>query len=150
MLILLNFLMGCGYQPLLDEKQRRYSIESFIVNDEGDVRLGQILVNSIGASKSDFNKLSLNIKAKKDRSVSGKSSAGKVLEYTIDLTFDLVAVDTLTQNVVLKKVYKNSNSYKKSNVYLDTLNNEKKITKNLTVNIAEQVVSDLTLLYGIK
>ena len=62
MLILLNFLMGCGYQPLLDEKQRRYSIESFIVNDEGDVRLGQILVNSIGASKSDFNKLSLNIK----------------------------------------------------------------------------------------
>ena len=45
-ILFLSFLSSCGYQPLLNESSKKFSIKSF--NIEGNKRLGQILKNKIG------------------------------------------------------------------------------------------------------
>ena len=137
-------LFGCGYEPLLGEKYQIYGIEK--TNVTGDRRLGQILINNLTVSKTKEKKAILNVNASKSKSVSDRSKAGKIKEYTVDVIFDVELLDSGNRNVLVKKQYIRSGTYNASVLHLDTLNSEKKIVNNLTKSVAEQIMNELGLI----
>ena len=147
-LLLLSFLSSCGYQSLLNENSKKFGIKSF--NIEGNKRLAQILKNNLVSSRSESNNLILNINARKDRSIAHKDSTGKIIKHNLKISFDLTATESISRKQVLSKTFALEGNYKASDLYLDTLNREKKVIDELIESIATQILTDLSLAYGEK
>ncbi|MBO6483028.1 MAG: hypothetical protein HVK29_04935, partial [Pelagibacteraceae bacterium] len=146
--LFLSFLSSCGYQSLLNENSKKFGIKSF--NIEGNKRLAQILKNNLVSSKNKSNNLILDINARKNRSIVHKDSTGKIIEYNLKISFDLTATESVSRKKILSKTFALDSNYKTSDLYLDTLNREKKIINELTETIATQILTDLSLAYGEK
>ena len=144
-ILFLSFLSSCGYQSLLNENSKKFGIKSF--NIDGNKRLAQILKNNLVGSRNKSNNLILNINAKKNRSIAHKDSSGKITKYNLKISFDLSATESVSRKKVLSKTFSLSSNYKASNLYLDTLNREKKIINELAEAIAAQILTDLSLAY---
>ena len=147
-ILFLSFLSSCGYQSLLNENSKKFSIKSF--NIEGNKRLAQILKNNLVSSRSKSNNLILDINAKKSRSIVHKDSTGKIAEYNLKISFDLTATESVSRKKILYKTFTLDSNYKASDLYLDTLNREKKLINELTETIATQILTNLSLAYGEK
>ena len=147
-ILFLSFLSSCGYQSLLNENSKKFGIKSF--NIEGNKRLAQILKNNLVSSKNKSNNLILDINARKNRSIAHKDSTGKIIEYNLKISFDLTATEIVSRKKVLSKTFALDSNYKASDLYVDTINHEKKIINELTERIAAQILTDLTLVYGKK
>mgnify|MGYP001312949777 CR=1 FL=1 len=144
-LLLLISVQNCGYQPLLTEKYQKFNINTFDIS--GDKKLGQRLANRFVMSKDSKNELLCKIDIKKNREISNKDKAGKILEYTLDVNLNLEALSTLDGSSVMRKHYSQKRIYKASKFYIDTLSREKIITDDLVKSIANQITNDLNLLY---
>ena len=144
-ILFLSFLSSCGYQSLLNENSKKFGIKNF--NIEGNKRLGQILKNHLVSSKNKSNNLILDINARKERSIAHKDSTGKIIEYNLKISFDLTATESVSRRKMLSKTFALDGNYRASNLYLDTLNREKKIVNELIEKIATQILIDLTLAY---
>jgi len=144
-ILFLSFLSSCGYQPL---NSKKFGIKSF--NIEGNKRVAQILKNNLVSSKNKSNNLILDINARKNRSIAHKDSAGKIIEYNLKISFDLTATESVGQKKVLSKTFTLDGNYRASDLYMDTLNHEKKIINELIEAIATQILTDLNLIYGEK
>ena len=147
-IVFLSFLSSCGYQSLSNENSKKFGIKNF--NIEGNKRLAQILKNNLVSSKNKSNNLILDINARKNRSIVHKDSAGKITEYNLKISFDLTATESMSRRKVLSKTFTLDNNYKASDLYLDTLNREKKVIDELIESIATQILTDLSLAYGEK
>ena len=147
-ILFLSFLSSCGYQSLLNENSKKFGIKSF--NIEGNKRLGQILKNNLVSSKNKSNNLILDINARKNRSITHKDSTGKIIEYNLKISFDLTATESISRKKVLSKTFTLDSNYQASDLYMDTLNREKKIINQLVESIAAQILTDLSLAYGEK
>ncbi len=144
-ILFLSFLSSCGYQSLLNENSKKFGIKGF--NIEGNKRLAEILKNNLIAPKNESNNLILDIYAGKNRSIVHKDSTGKIIEYNLKISFDLTATESVSRKKILSKTFTLDDNYKASNLYLDTLNREKKITNELIETIAIQILTDLSLAY---
>jgi outer membrane lipopolysaccharide assembly protein LptE/RlpB len=147
-ILFLSFLSSCGYQSLLNENSKKFNIKDF--NIEGNTRLAQILKNNLVSSENKSNNLILNINARKNRSILHKDSTGKIIEYNLKISFDLIATESVSRREVLSKTFALDRNYKASDLYMDTANREKKIINELTERIAAQILTDLALVYGEK
>ena len=138
-ILFLSFLSSCGYQSLLNENLKKISIKSF--NIEGNKKLAQILKNNLVSSKSrdKSNNLTLNINARKNRAIIHKDSTGKIIEYNLRISVDLTATESVSQKKVLSKTFTLDRNYKASNLYIDSINIEKKIINELIESIATQI-----------
>ena len=147
-ILFLSFLSSCGYQSLLNENSKKFGIKNF--NIEGNKRLAQILKNNLVSLKNESNNLTLDINARKSRSIVHKDSTGKIIEYNLKISFDLTAIESISRKKILSKSYSLDDNYKASDLYLDTVNREKKIINELTERTATQILTDLSLAYGEK
>jgi hypothetical protein len=132
----------------LNENSKKFSIKNF--NIEGNKRLAQILKNNLVSSRDKSNKLILDINARKNRSIVHKDSTGKIIEYNLKISFDLTATESVSRKKVLSKTFALDSNYKASDLYVDTINHEKKIINGLIESIATQILTDLNLVYGNK
>jgi len=147
-ILFLIFLSSCGYQSLLNESSKKFGIKSF--NIEGNKRLAQILKNNLVGPRNKSNNLILDINARKNKSIAHKDSAGKIIEYNLKISFDLTATESVSRKEILSKTFTLGGNYKTSNLYIDTINHEKKIINELIESIATQILTDLSLVYGEK
>ncbi len=143
--LLCNFVFGCGYQSILNKEDQIYSIKEFSL--EGNKRLGGLLKNNLITPKTDENNLIVNIKAQKKNQISNKSETGKVLKYSVSLTFEITAVKVIDKNIVLSQVYSKKQDYPASDVYLNTINNEKKVLEGMVESIANEILIGLSSIY---
>ena len=144
----LFLLQNCGYQPLLTEKNQKFTINSFDIS--GDKKLGQMLANRFMKIENAPNVLMCEIDLEKKRNESNRSRSGKVLEYELEVALDFKAVSASSGNQILKKRYSKKISYKASTLYSDTLSREKKIADDLIKSIANQIITDLNIVYKLK
>ena len=144
-LLILILVQSCGYQPLLTEKYQKFNINTFDIS--GDKKLGQMLVNRFVQVENSKNELMCKIFIEKNREISNKDKSGKVLEYSLIVNLNLEALSTLDGSSILKKNYLQKRSYKASKFYIDTLSREKIIAEDLIKSIANQITSELNLIY---
>ena len=146
-LIFFSIITSCGYQPMLNENYKKFNIKVF--NIDGDQRIGQILRNNIAHNiqkKSDG--LVLNVLAKKNKGVTNKSSTGKILEYSLNISFDLIAYKSPGRKIILEKTFSQSRNYKASDLYSNTLNAERKITDEMIESLANEIITNIGLVYS--
>ncbi len=103
--------------------------------------------NHFVSSRNKSNNLILDINARKNRSIVHKDSTGKITEYNLQISFDLIATETVSRKKVLSKTFTLDGNYKASDLYLDTLNREKKIANELIEAMATQILTALSLAY---
>ena len=136
-------LLSCGYQPILKKDNQNFSISKF--NLEGNKRIGGLLKNNLIGAKKEMNVIELDIKSEKKTAVSDKSQSGKILTYSITLSFEIAAI--ANKNVLFTKVFTKSQNYSASDVHLDTLNNEKKVVESLIETIASELQIELNSIF---
>ena len=141
--ISINLLLSCGYQPILNKENQNFSITKF--NLEGNKRIGGLLKNNLISVKKAANLIELDIKSEKKTAVSNKSQSGKILTYSITLTFEIAASENT--NVLFTKVFTKSQNYSASDVHSDTLNNEKKVIESLIDSIASELQIELNSIF---
>ena len=141
--ISINLLLSCGYQPILNKENQNFSITKF--NLEGNKRIGGLLKNNLISVKKAANLIELDIKSEKRTAVSNKSQSGKILTYSITLTFEIAASENT--NVLFTKVFTKSQNYSASDVHSDTLNNEKKVVESLIDSIASELQIELNSIF---
>ena len=141
-LISINLLLSCGYQPIL-KKSQNFSISKF--NLGGNKRISGLLKNNLISTKDALNEIELDIKSEKKTAVFNKNQSGKILTYSITLTFEVAASDN--KNVLFTKVFTKSQNYSASDVHSDTLNNEKKVVESLIESIASELQIELNSIF---
>ena len=145
LLLTFYFLISCGYQPLLNIENQKFSIKGFSL--EGNKRLSGILRNNLITSNTEENNLILTIKANKKNEISNKSDTGKVLQYAVSVNFEVTAVGEKSKEIILSQVYSRKQNYNASDVHLDTLNNEKKVLESMIETIANEILIGLSSIY---
>ena len=137
------FILGCGYQPILNEENQKFSISQF--NLEGNKRLGGLLKNNLIVVKKNKNSLVLDIKSEKKTVVANKSQTGKVLSYALTLNFEISA--SKNKDIIYSKVFTKTQNYNAADVHSGTLNNEKKLVETLIESIANDLLIELNSIY---
>ena len=140
--ISINLLLSCGYQPILKDSQN-FSISKFKL--EGNKRISGLLKNNLISTKDSLNVIELDIKSEKKTAVSNKNQSGKILTYSITLTFEIAASDK--KNILFTKVFTKSQNYSASDLHSDTLNNEKKVVESLIESIASELQIELNSIF---
>ena len=137
------FIWGCGYQPILNEENQKFSISQF--NLEGNKRLSGLLKNNLIVVKKNKNSYVLNIKSEKKNVVANKNQTGKVLSYALTLNFEISA--SKNKNIIYSKVFTKTQNYNAADIHSGTLNNEKKLVENLIESIANELLIELNSIY---
>ena len=127
--ILLLFINGCvGYEPIFGSTNLQFEIEDYSI--EGNKILGNKIYSklySISKSKKDdqnSRSVDLVIKVSKDKNVTTKDSAGKILQYKITLNTDVKVTDFITKDKILNQIFISSSIYRVQNKFSDTINLE--------------------------
>ena len=108
--VLLIFINGCtGYEPIFSSKNLQFKIANFSI--EGDKILGNKIYSKLysisKSTKNDQNvrNIDLLINISKDKSVTSKDSAGKILEYKITLNTEVQVTDSITNDKILNEIF---------------------------------------------
>ena len=137
------FMWGCGYQPILNEENQKFSISQF--NLEGNKRLGGLLKNNLIVGKKNKNSLVLNVKSEKKNIIANKSQTGKILSYALTLNFEINA--SKNENIIYSKVFTKTQNYTAADLHSTTLNNEKKLVEILIESIANELLIELNSIF---
>ena len=115
LIVILIFLNSCaGYKPIFVSSDLQFKIAEYSI--EGDEKLGNLiyskLYNISEANKKNENKRNINIKinVSKEKNSTAKDSAGKILEYKINLNTKVSVKDYLTNNNLLnsRPIFRNN------------------------------------------
>ena len=137
-------ISGCNYKPLFNkDQQKSFAVKSFEV--EGDKRVAQILINKMGIIRDKSGKFNIIIFANKNTEIENKSSSGKILEYIVTLNYKIQLKNNITSEVVYSKNVSNTQTYKSSKLYSESLDREKKIVENISGIVASQITNELSL-----
>ena len=143
--IFLILVCSCNYKPVLNKDQLD-KLKFKTIETKGDRRIAQIVVNKLNIIKDKTGHLTLSIDGKKNVDVSNKSVTGKILEYSINLSYQVEVKNNLTGKIIYSKKISNTENYKPSNTYSDTIRNEKKIIENISNLIAKQIMNEINII----
>ena len=146
--ILLLFINGCaGYEPIFGSTNLQFEIADYSI--EGNKILGNKIYSklySLSKSKKDdqnLRRVDLVIKVSKDKNVTTKDSAGKILQYKITLNTDIKVTDFITKDKILNQIFVSSLTYKVQDKYSDTVDLENRSIEDLLNKIHEELVIKL-------
>ena len=135
-IILFFYLNACaGYKPIYGSSNFNFIIEDYSI--KGEERLANsIYKNLYNISLSNKNNsaarsISLTIETTKERRATVKNSAGKILEYEINLNTHIIIKDFLTDKSILNQNFNYSISYKVQDEHSETVKLENKNIDNL-------------------
>ena len=143
--ILLIFINGCaGYEPIFGSTNLQFEIADYSI--EGNKILGNKIYSKVyilsksNKDNQNLRNVDLVIKVSKDKNVTVKDSAGKILEYKITLNTDVKITDFVTKDKILDQIFISSLTYKVQNKYSDTVNLENKSIENLLNKTYQELV----------
>jgi len=147
-LILLVFVNGCaGYEPIFGSTNLQFEIADYSI--EGNKILGNKIYSklySLSKSKKDnqnLRRVDLVIKVTKDKNVTTKDSAGKILQYKITLNTDIKVTDFITKDKILNQIFVSSLTYKVQDKYSDTVDLENRSIEDLLNKTYQELVTRL-------
>jgi hypothetical protein len=146
--ILLIFINACvGYEPIFSSTNLQFEIADYSI--EGNKILGNKIYSklySLSKSKKDdqnLRRVDLVIKVSKDKNVTTKDSAGKILQYKITLNTDIKVTDFITKDKILNQIFVSSLTYKVQDKYSDTVDLENRSIEDLLNKTYQELVTRL-------
>ena len=146
--ILLLFINGCaGYEPIFGSTNLQIEIADYSI--EGNKILGNKIYSklySLSKSKKDdqnLRRVDLVIKVSKDKNVTTKDSAGKILQYKITINTDIKVTDFITKDKILNQIFVSSLTYKVQDKFSDTVALENRSIEDLLNKTYQELVTRL-------
>ena len=134
--ILFFYLNACaGYKPIYSSSNFNFVIEDHSI--KGDESLANSIYRNLynislsNKDNPDAQSISLSIETNTERRATVKNSAGKILEYEININTNIIVKDFLTGKSILNQIFSYSVSYKVQDEHSDTLKLENKNIDNL-------------------
>jgi len=144
----LLFINGrAGYEPIFSSTNLQFEIADYSI--EGNKILGNKIYSklySLSKSKKDdqnLRRVDLVIKVSKDKNVTTKDSAGKILQYKITLNTDIKVTDFITKDKILNQIFVSSLTYKVQDKYSDTVDLENRSIEDLLNKTYQELVTRL-------
>tara|TARA_B100000686_G_scaffold114106_1_gene121638 strand:- start:8296 stop:8781 length:486 start_codon:yes stop_codon:yes gene_type:complete len=143
-IFLLITLSGCaGYEPVFGSKNFNFKIINHSVEGEkilGNKIYSQLYNLSKSSDQEKSRDLDLYINVTKIKSPTSKNSAGKILEYQINLNVEIKMNDNITEEKIINQVLSESAKYKVQDQYSKTLDLEIQSIENIINNIYQDIL----------
>ena len=143
--ILFIYINACtGYTPIYGSSNFNFKIEDHSL--KGEERLANLiyrkLYNVSLSNKDNLNaqSISLSVLTTKEKKPTIKNSAGKILEYEINLNSNIVINDFYTDEIILNQNFNYSISYKVQDEHSETIKLENKNIENLIYKTYQDVL----------
>ena len=134
--ILFLYVSGCaGYTPIYSSSQFNFKIANYSI--KGEERLANLIYRKLynvslsNADNLNTQSISLSVLTTKEKKPTIKNSAGKILEYEINLNSNIVINDFYTDETILNQNFNYSISYKVQDEHSETIKLENKNIENL-------------------
>ena len=140
--ISLTLLTGCGFKIIDKRELLNFNIKEISTN--GDKRINFELKNKL----SDYNDtnsskvIKIELDTKKTKSIKEKNISNEVTKYQIRIIVNvkLIKIDN-TNN--LEFTIEREGDYVVADKFSQTLNNEKKLIRNITEKISESIIGEI-------
>ena len=143
--ILFIYINACtGYTPIYSSSNFNFKIADYAL--KGEERLANLIYRKLynvslsNKDNPDAQSISLSIETDKERKPTVKNSAGKILEYKINLNTKIIINNFLTDKRILNKDFNYSISYKVQDEHSETIKLENKNIENLVNKTYEDVI----------
>jgi hypothetical protein len=146
-IILIIFLLisinNCGFKIAEKKTLRGYFISEIDASGEG--RINYKIKNLLNAKSTDNakKKLKITLNTNKEKKIKEKNINNEITKYQINITTKVKFKDDLlklTGNFTINA----TGEYKVLAKHIQTINNEKKLQKNLTDEIADRIIEELS------
>ena len=144
LIIIFIFIFNCNYKPLLNN-DRLKQLKFHQIETSGNKRIAQIIVNKLNIVKDKKGVFVISVNGKKSVDIANKSVTGKILNYNITLECDVEIKNSLSGKILYTKKITNSQNYKASSMYSDTVSREKKIIEDVSSLMAKQIINEMSL-----
>tara|TARA_B100001741_G_C16517356_1_gene582941 strand:+ start:1036 stop:1521 length:486 start_codon:yes stop_codon:yes gene_type:complete len=144
LIIIFIFIFNCNYKPLLNNDQLK-QLKFHQIETSGNKRIAQIIVNKLNIVKDKKGVFVISVNGKKSVDIANKSVTGKILNYNITLECDVEIKNSLSGKILYTKKITNSQNYKASSMYSDTVSKEKKIIEDVSSLMAKQIINEVSL-----
>ena len=142
-LILLFFLLSCGYSPIYTSKNSNFSVVELITT--GNNNLNRIISGKLSIYKDSnaSKQLTLTINTSLEKEVSSKDTKGNPKTYRVNLKSNVLIKDS--KGIEKNKIFFKSLDYSNKDNKFDLKKFENKISKNLAEKIADELIIYLQL-----
>ena len=140
--ILLILLTGCGFKVIDKRELLNFNIKEISTN--GDKRINFELKNKL----SDYNDtnsskvIKIELDTKKTKSIKEKNISNEITKYQIKIIVNVKLIKTDNTNN-LEFTIEREGDYVVADKFSQTLNNEKKIIRNITEKISESIIGEI-------
>ena len=140
--ISLILLTGCGFKVIDKRELLNFNIKEISTN--GDKRINFELKNKL----SDYNDtnsskvIKIELDTKKTKSIKEKNISNEITKYQIKVIVNVKLIKTDNTNN-LEFTIEREGDYIVADKFSQTLNNEKKIIRNITEKISESIIGEI-------
>ena len=140
--ISLILLTGCGFKVIDKRELLNFNIKEISTN--GDKRINFELRNKL----SDYNDtdsskvIKIELDTKKTKSIKEKNISNEITKYQIKVIVNVKLIKTDNTNN-LEFTIEREGDYVVADKFSQTLNNEKKLIRNITEKISESIISEI-------
>tara|TARA_B100001248_G_scaffold20847_1_gene14015 strand:- start:624 stop:1097 length:474 start_codon:yes stop_codon:yes gene_type:complete len=140
--ISLILLTGCGFKIIDKRELLNFNIKE--INTIGDKRINFELKNKL----SDYNDtnsskvIKIELDTKKTKSIKEKNISNEVTKYQIKVIVNVKLIKTDNTND-LEFTIEREGDYVVADKFSQTLNNEKKLIRNITEKISESIIGEI-------
>ena len=133
--IFMNLSACTGYKPIFSSSNINFKIANYSI--AGDKKLGNQIYSKLynvsrsNKDSSQAKKISLLINVSKEKNVTAKNSAGKVLGYRVILNSSFLAKDLSEGDEILNEKFSFSSTYKTLDQFSENIKLENKIIEDL-------------------
>ena len=142
--LLISFLTtSCGFKVLNKSENINFFIQE--IRTSGEIRINHKIKNNIliNSKETSENQVIINLNTKKNKSIKEKNIKNEITKYEISITSLVVAKST--ENNSYEFNVSSIGDYSVSEQNSITINNEKKLIKILSQDIADKIISELDL-----
>ena len=142
--IIFLILSGCGFKIVNQSENQGYNISE--IELEGEKRINYFIKNRLLRKSNNGNLnnvIKLFIVTKKTKTIKEKNIKNEITKYEINITSNIVAKLAKSNNYEFS--VSSNGDYSVSEQNSTTINNEKKLIKILSQNMAEKIITELDL-----
>ena len=140
--IIFLIVSGCGFKIINQSESQRYKISD--VELKGEKRINYFIKNRLLKKSSNGNlnnEIALFVTTKKNKIIKEKNIKNEITKYEISITSNIVA--KLTKSNTYTFSVSSNGDYSVSEQNSTTINNEKKLIRILSQNIADKIITEL-------
>ena len=142
-IFLLTLLNNCGFKIAEEKTLRGYFISE--IDTYGEGRINYKIKNLLNAKSTDNakKKLKITLNTNKEKKIKEKNINNEITKYQMNITTK-VNYENIFQKMSGDFIINVSGEYKVVEKHISTINNEKKLQKNLANEIADIILKELS------